>query len=139
MVAGQPIKTDVVNDAYEQGWERAFGKSSGQRGRWIWDPVQKKLVEPHLYRQQERALDAPIMVDRHMEGLSSPVDGSDIGSRRKRKEHMKRHGLVDAEDYKGVWAKAAEERALTYQGKHPGQRKELRETLARTWYERTGY
>ncbi len=50
------------------------------------------------------------MVDRYLEGTVSPVDGSDIGSRSKRREHMKAHGLVDANDFKGEWAQAAKKR-----------------------------
>lgn len=50
------------------------------------------------------------LLDRHMEGARSPVDGSDIGSRAKRREHMKIHGLVDADDYKNQWAQQAKQR-----------------------------
>jgi hypothetical protein len=61
-------------------------------------------------QDQERSGNA-FMVDRYMEGARSPLDGSDIGSRAKRREHMKAHGLVDADDYKGQWAQQAKERA----------------------------
>jgi len=61
------------------------------------------------------------LVDRYMEGTRSPVDGSDIGSRAKRREHMKAHGLVDADDYKGQWAQQAKERAdFLSTGRTPG-------------------
>lgn len=52
----------------------------------------------------------PVFTDRYMEGARSPVDGSDIGSRQKRAAHMKAHGLVDADDFKGEWRKKAEQR-----------------------------
>lgn len=47
----------------------------------------------------------PLFTDRYYEGARSPIDGSDIGSRTKRREHMRVHGLVDADDYRETWAK----------------------------------
>lgn len=71
-------------------------------------------------QEQERSGNA-FIVDRYMEGARSPVDGSDIGSRAKRREHMKVHGLVDADDYKGQWAQQAKERAdFLRTGRTPG-------------------
>lgn len=61
------------------------------------------------------------MIDRYMEGTASPVDGSDIGSRAKRREHMKIHGLVDADDFKDEWAKKAEQRERFRRGEGAGQ------------------
>jgi hypothetical protein len=60
--------------------------------------------------QEEGRSGGNFIIDRWLEGTASPVDGSDIGSRRKRAEHMKIHGLVDADDYKGQWAKDKAER-----------------------------
>lgn len=53
----------------------------------------------------------PLFTDRYMEGVRSPVDGSDIGSRAKRREHMRAHGLVDADDFKQTWEKQRTARA----------------------------
>jgi hypothetical protein len=52
----------------------------------------------------------PVFSDRYMEGVRSPIDGADIGSRTKRRAYMRTHGLVDADDYKGEWTKKAEQR-----------------------------
>jgi hypothetical protein len=71
-------------------------------------------------QEQERAGNA-FMIDRYMEGTQSPVDGSDIGNRAKRREHMKIHGLVDAADYAGEWAKKAEQREKFRRGEGTGQ------------------
>lgn len=60
--------------------------------------------------RQEEHSGGNFMIDRYLEGTTSPIDGSDIGSRRKRAEHMKAHGLVDAGDYRGEWEKAKAER-----------------------------
>lgn len=71
-------------------------------------------------QEQERSGNT-FMVDRWMEGARSPVDGSDIGSRAKRREHMRAHGLVDADDYKGQWQQQAKERADFFRtGRTPG-------------------
>lgn len=66
--------------------------------------------------------------DRHYEGLQAP-DGTDIGSRTKHREYMKRTGLADTSDFKGVWEKTAKERrelqTATFQDK------ELRQDLTK--------
>lgn len=72
--------------------------------------------------------------DRHYEGLQAP-DGTDIGSRTKHREYMRRNGLTMADDFKGEWSKAAAERELRREGKH--EDKGLRETLQREMYRRS--
>ena len=64
-------------------------------------------MTPDFQTHAEKA--APV-TDLYMDGTRSPIDGSDIGSRTKRKEHMRAHGLVDADDFKGEWAKAKAQR-----------------------------
>lgn len=56
-----------------------------------------------------------ISMDRHYENTSA-TDGTDIGSRRKHQEYMKRNGLTLADDFKGTWAKAAQEREAFFKG-----------------------
>jgi hypothetical protein len=82
------------------------------RRRWVYTSGGEPLPEPVEVTEdfQATADRMPLFTDRYMEGVVSPVDGSDIGSRTKRREHMKAHGLVDADDYKGEWAKRAERR-----------------------------
>jgi hypothetical protein len=66
--------------------------------------------------------------DRHYEGLRAP-DGTDIGSRTKHREFMRRHGLTTADDFSGQWTAAAKEREAYYKGTF--QDKELREDISR--------
>lgn len=47
--------------------------------------------------------------DRHYDGMRAP-DGSDISSRTKHREYMKRHGLTTADDFGSTWNSAAKER-----------------------------
>lgn len=57
------------------------------------------------------------MVDRFMEGERAP-DGTDIGSRTKRRDYMRANGLADAGDYTQKHQKDAQRRAEYFQGKH---------------------
>lgn len=47
--------------------------------------------------------------DRHYDGLRA-TDGSDISSRKKHRDYMRKMGYTTADDYKTSWAKAKRER-----------------------------
>ena len=79
-----------------------------------------------------QALHAPIMVDRFYENTRA-TDGTDIGSRSKHREYMKRNGLTTADDFKSTWAKQAEQREQIRQGQMPS--KSRREVLERRMYQ----
>lgn len=57
----------------------------------------------------------PVFTDRYMEGVAA-TDGTDISSRRKRAEYMRRNNLADADDFKESWSRAQQERAAFYRG-----------------------
>lgn len=61
------------------------------------------------------------MVDRYMEGEHAP-DGTDIGSRAKRRDYMRANGLADAGDYTQQHQRDAQRRADFYQGRHTNGR-----------------
>lgn len=86
-----------VTIEYEDGYKRTFGDRKPARGRWVYDEAQGKLVPADEYQRPEEARYAPIVTDRHYEGTRA-TDGADIGSRRKRNEYKRRHGLIDADD-----------------------------------------
>lgn len=81
----------------------------------------------------EKALHAPIMVDRFYENTKAP-DGTDIGSRRKHREYMRANNLTTVDDFKGTWDRAAKEREVIREGKH--DRRERREAIERALYKR---
>lgn len=83
------------------------------RKRWAYTMGGQPLSEPMEVSEDYRGGGGhvPVVSDAYMDGARSPIDGSDIGSRAKRKAHMRAHGLVDADDYKGEWARKAEQRA----------------------------
>lgn len=69
--------------------------------------------------------------DRHYEGMRAP-DGTDISSRSKHREYMRRTGLTTVDDFKGTWKKAENERTALRQGTF--QDKELRQDLTKQVY-----
>lgn len=53
--------------------------------------------------------------DLHYDGLRAP-DGTDISTRTKHREYMKRTGLTTADDFSGQWARQRAEREAYYKG-----------------------
>ncbi len=124
-----------VTDGFRENYEAIFGGSKPQRGRLIWDSSRREYVPAAEYRAPEAA-DAsgrvPVVTDLYMDGTRA-TDGTDIGSRRKRREYMQQNGLADASDYEGVWAKAEKERERFFSG--AGSDRRLEETIGRAMYE----
>jgi hypothetical protein len=76
-----------------------------------------------------KALFAPIMVDRFYENTKA-TDGTDIGSRAKHREYMKRNNLTTIDDFSDEWRsrrKAEVERS---------DQRERRDILARETYKK---
>lgn len=97
------------------------------RRRYRWNEATAQL--------EEVALDAPVtprvtlgLEGSLYEGARSPVDGSDISSRTKYREHLKRTGLAPAEDFRQTWADAPAKREAEEQ-------KQRREDVGRTIYQ----
>jgi hypothetical protein len=83
--------------------------------------------------EPEKAINAPIMVDRFYENTFSHLDGRDIGSRRKHREYMKEKGLTTVDDFTETWAQAEKERQRVRAGDF--DRKERRELIGKLEYE----
>lgn len=103
MVNGEAIVSQANTEEYRSNHERIFGERKVQRGRFVYDPKLGRCVPADQYVPEALAKDAPIIADRIHEGTVSPIDGSDIGSRQKRREHMKVHGVEDATDCSPEW------------------------------------
>lgn len=107
------------------------------RRRWLYtsggNPLPGPVEVSEDFTGREAPTNAGIMTDRWMEGTKAP-DGTDIGSRWKRREYMTRAGVADAGDYTQHWQKAAERKAEYVQGRSAPD-KELRETVGRAAYE----
>ena len=135
----EPTVSQANNDAFRAGYERALGDAKPTRGRWVYDVRLKCCVPADEYEPPARALDAPVMVDRFMEGDRSP-DGVDIGSRRKRKDWMRAADVVDHGDFKGAREQRrkmlAERAELLKTGKPTKPDRELRDLIGRELYKR---
>lgn len=58
----------------------------------------------------------PLFTDRFMEG-DRATDGTDIGSRSKRRDYMRTNGLADVADFTEHWKRAEAERTNLSRGK----------------------
>lgn len=74
------------------------------------------------------ARNAPIMVDRFYEGTKA-TDGTDIGSRKKHRDYMKRMGITHSSDFSPQWY---ESRRREHEREDKSER---REAVARATYE----
>jgi len=111
MSTGADAKTMPQTKAFDEGHERIFGRSRKPvRGRWVYLPDGTSVSADEYVPPSSDARHAPVMVDRFMENTAAQ-DGTDIGSRAKRREYMKRERVGDASDYsKEYFAKRRESR-----------------------------
>ena len=80
------------------------------------------------WEPSKQAKFAPIMMDRHYENLAA-TDGTDIGSRRKHQEYMKRNGVTVSSDFSpSFYENIRKEQQRTND-------RERREAVARATYE----
>lgn len=79
---------------------------------FIYDKQLKKVVE--VTPQTKTRKDNIMVSDAHYDGLRA-TDGTDISTRKKHREYMKRHGLTTTDDYKQTWTKRQQERENYYQ------------------------
>jgi hypothetical protein len=87
------------------------------RRRFIFSKELGCLVEVSPdYEQPSRNANDNFTSDAIYDGMTA-TDGTDISTRTKHREYMKRNGLTTADDFKETWSKAAQERAEYYTGK----------------------
>ncbi len=122
---GEPVVSQASTDEYRAGHDRVFGEPQRNPGRrrYVLDQATGRLVEVGS-DWQEAPRRVPLVGDSYYDGLRSPVDGSDISTRRKYREYLKATGYTNASDYTETWQRAAEERASPVQ-KDPGRRDEI--------------
>ena len=77
---------------------------------------------------------APV-TDLYMDGIRA-TDGTDIGSRAKRRAYMRANGLADAADYTQTWAQAEKRREAIRSGEYGSS--ERREAIAQSLHKLTG-
>jgi putative FmdB family regulatory protein len=74
------------------------------------------------------AVHNPLAGDRAYDGLRTP-EGVDVSSRTKHRAYMKERGLTTADDFKGQWKRAAEQRAEEMSGTDPTRRDDIARAL----------
>lgn len=81
------------------------------RRRYIQSPEPPyELIEVTAdYQAPTRNDTGALWGDRHYDGLQAS-DGTDISTRRKHREYMKRHNLTTTDDFKQTWAQAQKTR-----------------------------
>ena len=87
------------------------------RRRFIWSPEDDCLVEVTPdYEQAPREARDFLTSDAIYDGLKA-TDGTDISTRTKHREYMRRNGLTTMDDFKGTWEQAAKQRADLFTGR----------------------
>jgi hypothetical protein len=110
MVAGQAIQTQGPSKEYDEGFDRTFGERKRLRGKFVWDSERQEMVPvgPDWTDAERRAQTG---TEELTHGNIRAPDGTDISSKRKRREYMHRAGVTDSSDFSSSWEKAAKERA----------------------------
>ena len=94
--------------------------------RWLYRPGEPPVELAADWSPTPRT---ELMTGTHYEGVRA-TDGTDLSSRRKHSEYMRRNGLALASDFKNTWEQAAKERASNF------DQKARREAVARAVYQR---
>lgn len=100
------------------------------RTRYRWNVEENRLEE--IGADYHIPVRGQINVDRQYENLGLQ-DGTVVNSRRQHREYMKQKGVTLADDFKGTWAKAAEERKKIASGDF--DHKARREAVGRAAYQ----
>ncbi len=105
------------------------------RRKWVYDEELREMVEVtpgYAPKRRDEALNhlGGLWGDRHYDGLAA-TDGTDISSRKKHREYMKRTGLTTADDFKETWAKAKVERERYYTQGGSVRKQDIREAIER--------
>lgn len=103
------------------------------RRRWVYTQGGRPLPEPIEVTadwSDAPQVHAPV-TDLYMDGARA-TDGTDIGSRAKRRAYMKANNLADSDDFKEAWAKAAKEREEAFREgpKDPTRREDVARAIA---------
>lgn len=128
--AGEGVVSQANTEAFEDGYERVFGSPRAERGSWVWDVSQGKLVPAEDYQPPSMAVDAPVLAGRFYENTVA-TDGTDIGSRKKHREYMRVNGVTAASDY------SAEYRERVKRSAERASEMHLNDVVGRAVYEHT--
>jgi hypothetical protein len=126
--AGERVVSQANTEGFGSGYDRVFGDKPPKRGRWVWDASRGELVPVSEYRAHERAIDAPIMVDRFYENQVMQ-DGTPVGSRRRYANYLREKGVTHGSDFSDAF------RENVRKQDELANDKQIRETVGKTWYD----
>lgn len=100
------------------------------RRTWHYDPEVGGLVEGPAPRRVDGASgDGWRFSDRHYDGLAAP-DGTDISTRKKHREYMKKNGLTTVDDFKNEWKQKQKEREAFFTGSDKRESEQRKRDIA---------
>lgn len=102
------------------------------RKSYVQHPETGELIERHLYVPPNEIHSAYVMGDKLFQDLTPATDGTAIDSRTKHREYMKSRGLALADDFKGTWSKAEQQRAEFYRGNDRTRRADVERAIHQT-------
>lgn len=108
------------------------------RRRWIYTEGGKPLQEPIEVHEdwKDSSIAAPLRSEAEVYGNVTPAtDGTDLSTRRRHSQYMKRNNLTMAEDFTGTWEKAKKEREAFQRGESQAHRRELADDVGRALYD----
>lgn len=130
-ITGDEIKTRAITPEYLENHEKIFGKTKVQRGRWIQHPQTGKLIRAEEYVAPVSSKGAEYFLMDRWDAYESETSGKVISNRRERDYDLKSTGC---REYQGKKIELQEaERHNAY--KRAALKQDLRETMARTYYE----
>ena len=99
------------------------------RKRWIYIDGEALEVSPD-YQQPKDEAKFRVVNDRHYDGLRA-TDGTNISTRKRHREYMKRNGLTTMDDYTETWKQDAKQREKRMQGIDPNRKRDIAEAMQR--------
>lgn len=99
------------------------------RKTYHYDEDLKQMVEGPAPRRGEASGDGWRFSDRHYAGLQA-TDGTDISTRKRHREYMKRNNLTTVDDFTNTWKEAAQKRAEFFTGSDKRESEQRKRDIA---------
>lgn len=103
------------------------------RRRWVYTEGGRPLPEPYEATEDEQPVARVEIAAGALYDGQRALDGTDVSTRRRFDEYMKRHGYAMADDFKGQWAQAAQKREAFRAGQQ--RNPQLRDAIGRAAYQ----
>ena len=101
--------------------------------RWVYTEGGRPLAEPLEVTKDAQAPARLEVVTGNLYDGQRALDGTDVSTRRRFEEYLRRTGCALADDFKGEWAAAAKAREAALSGRQRNPK--LREQIGRAAYQ----